>query len=123
MDNMRSGIGLRAIGQRDPLVEYKAEGYRMYQHLIAVLEGEIASSIFKAELVTAEAQAPIETALTKAAETAEATTSGEPVKPKPNRPTGPVVGGQKVGRNDPCPCGSGLKYKKCGMINAPEHRG
>ena len=71
MDNLRGGIGLRAIGQRDPLVEYKREGFRMFQQFIGFLEGEIASSIFKVSLTREPAEAmPIETVLTRAAEQA-----------------------------------------------------
>ena len=71
MDNLRGGIGLRAIGQRDPLVEYKREGFRMFQQFIGFLEGEIASSIFKVTLTREPAEAmPIETVLTRAAEQA-----------------------------------------------------
>ncbi len=79
MDSLRNGIGLRAIGQRDPLVEYKQEGYKMYQNLVAVMEAEIASAIFRIRISTEEDHtghnhAPVETALTKAAE--QASTNG-----------------------------------------------
>ena len=57
MDNLRSGIGLRAIGQRDPLVEYKREGFRMFKQTLALLDAEIATTIFKVEVRT---QAPEE---------------------------------------------------------------
>ncbi len=121
MDSLRNGIGLRAIGQRDPLVEYKSEAYKMYQKLIAAIEAEIAGMIFKVNVTVQSEEAPVETSLTKAAESAAANTSEvtEKVKAKPKK----KAESEKVGRNDPCPCGSGLKYKKCGMINAPEHRG
>lgn len=74
MENLRGGIGLRAIGQRDPLVEYKREGYRMFKQLLDLLEGEIASTIFKMVVrqEAAPVDAPVETALTKAAEQAVA---------------------------------------------------
>ncbi len=72
MDNLRGGIGLRAIGQRDPLIEYKREGFRMFQQLIGFLEGEIATTIFKVTLTREpEVAAPIETVLTRAAEQAQ----------------------------------------------------
>jgi preprotein translocase subunit SecA len=79
MDSLRNGIGLRAIGQRDPLVEYKQEGYKMYQNLITVMEAEIASAIFRIRIAveedhTGHNHAPVETALTKAAE--QASTNG-----------------------------------------------
>ena len=119
MDSLRNGIGLRAIGQRDPLVEYKSEAYKMYQQLIAGIEAEIAGMIFRVNVTVQPQEAPVETVLTKAAEGASSNTSEETAKPKPKK----KAQSDKVGRNDPCPCGSGLKYKKCGMINAPEHRG
>jgi preprotein translocase subunit SecA len=124
MDSVRSGIGLRAIGQRDPLVEYKSESYRMYKNLIAVMEAEIASTIFRASIGPMEiAEAPVETALTKAAkEAATNAPSDEPVKTRAKSAKPTAEGGKKVGRNNLCPCGSGLKYKKCGMINSPKHR-
>ena len=71
MDSLRSGIGLRAIGQRDPLVEYKREGFRMFKQLMGLLEAEIATTIFKVSITPNEpAEAPVETALTRAAEQA-----------------------------------------------------
>jgi preprotein translocase subunit SecA len=121
MDSLRNGIGLRAIGQRDPLVEYKSEAYKMYRKLIAAIEAEIAGMIFRVNVTVQPQDAPVETALTKAAEAAATNTSEvtETIKSKPKKKTD----GDKIGRNDPCPCGSGLKYKKCGMINASEHKG
>ncbi len=122
MESLRSGIGLRAIGQRDPLVEYKNEGYKLFQQLVSIMEAEIASTIFRVSVTKTETSAPLETALTKAAEAAQpigAIAGGGAAQPVRKRPK---TVGDKVGRNDPCPCGSGLKYKKCGLINAPEHR-
>jgi preprotein translocase subunit SecA len=72
MDSLRNGIGLRAIGQRDPLVEYKREGFRMFKRLLSLLEAEVATSIFRVSISVApnELDAPVETALTRAAEQA-----------------------------------------------------
>ncbi len=76
MDSLRNGIGLRAYGQRDPLVEYKREGFRMFKQLIGLLEAEVATTIFKVSVQFHDhADAPVETALTRAAELA--TTSGD----------------------------------------------
>ncbi len=77
MDSLRNGIGLRAIGQRDPLVEYKRESFRMFKQLISLLEAEIATSVFKVTVNREEApptEAPVETALTRAAEQARTNT-------------------------------------------------
>jgi preprotein translocase subunit SecA len=68
MDSLRGGIGLRAIGQRDPLVEYKREGFRMFKQLLGLLDAEVATSIFKVQVNReAQTEAPVETALTRAA--------------------------------------------------------
>ena len=84
MENMRQGIGLQALAQRDPLVAYKTEGHRMFEELMAAIEHDIAHTIYHVGIVKQEA---------------------------PKREA--VAVGRKVGRNDPCPCGSGKKYKKC----------
>jgi preprotein translocase subunit SecA len=77
MDSLRNGIGLRAIGQRDPLVEYKREGYRMYQQLIGLIEAEVATTMFKVSVNREDlpAEAPVETALTRAAAEARSNAS------------------------------------------------
>jgi preprotein translocase subunit SecA len=82
MENLRGGIGLRAIGQRDPLVEYKREGYRMFKQLLSLLDAEIASTIFKMVVRQEDppVDAPVETALTKAAE--QATVRGGSTDPE-----------------------------------------
>jgi preprotein translocase subunit SecA len=128
MEGLREGIGLRAIGQREPLVEYKREGFKLFGQLLDLMEREIAGMIFK---VTIQAHthhdhdehglpvAPVETALTKAAAQAETITNPDE---KPKAKPAKKAESKKVGRNDPCPCGSGLKYKKCGMIDSPEHQ-
>ncbi len=124
MESLRNGIGLRAIGQRDPLVEYKSESFRMFKNLIAVLEAEIASTIFRVSITPAqEAAAPIETALTRAAEKSSEGPAASQGKGSSTRSLPSSTQTSKVGRNDPCPCGSGKKYKRCGMVNAPEHSG
>ncbi|MCX5726339.1 MAG: preprotein translocase subunit SecA [Candidatus Saganbacteria bacterium] len=97
MDSLREGIGLRAYGQRDPLVEYKIEGYGMFQEMMVKEREEIVSMVLRVQLIR-EAEAPKQRAITY----------GEPQKVKR-----PEVHKEKIGRNDPCPCGSGKKYKKC----------
>jgi preprotein translocase subunit SecA len=84
MDNLRDGIGLRGYGGRDPLVEYKIEGYGMFQEMMTAARSEILDMLLKVQLV-------------------ETTTTPKPKTPDLGKP----------GRNDPCPCGSGKKYKKC----------
>lgn len=67
MDRLREGIGLRAIGQRDPLVEYKAEGFKLFKRLLQLLDAEIAGTIFRVSITEEPSAAPVETAVTKAA--------------------------------------------------------
>lgn len=100
MDQLRYGIGLRAYGQRDPVVEYKFEGFEMFEEMIKNIQ-EDAVRILLSSRIDPEHELKRE----KVAEPVNAT-HGE-------GPRQPVVKGQKVGRNDPCPCGSGKKYKKC----------
>ncbi|MBI5655266.1 preprotein translocase subunit SecA [Candidatus Uhrbacteria bacterium] len=117
MDHLRHGIGLQGYGQRDPLVEYKREAYRMFNELLATIDKQVANTIFKIQLVKDVAafeerrQVRGQNALQFSgpskdnAVTASSGLSGEATQ----------TGGQfdKVGRNDPCPCGSGKKFKKC----------
>jgi preprotein translocase subunit SecA len=85
MDSLRNGIGLRAIGQKDPLVEYKREGFRMFQQLLGLLDAEVATTVFKVELRPQEAEAalPVETALTRAA--GQATTNVDGIQGTPGQ--------------------------------------
>ena len=126
IDDLREGIGLRGYGQRDPLVEYKNEAFTMFEQLIANIASEIVHRIYKVQVSTAPAggqnpnpQVPNEikeSPIAQAAKNMQTNASEKAVAQ-------PVVhAGKKLGRNDPCPCGSGLKYKKCGLVNAPEHQ-
>jgi len=97
MDQLREGIGLRAYGQKDPLIEYKFEGYEMFQNMISGIQDDVVRYIFRVNVVKAPQQAR---------RTVE-NRGGE------EGPQKPVRRESKVGRNDPCPCGSGKKYKRC----------
>jgi len=103
MNELKQGIGLRAYGQSDPVVEYKREGYEMFEQMIAAIQEETLRRLFlvrlrKNEEVKRERVAKI----TSESAGGDGTVAKQPVKK--------VV---KIGRNDPCPCGSGLKWKKC----------
>jgi len=103
MDHMRESVRLRAYGGQDPLVEYKNEGRKMFQRLLEEIDFETQDNILKAHL------------------------SNQPQHKHPpkfvqNLAQNPGESNQEAGRNDPCPCGSGKKYKKCGMLNTEEHR-
>ncbi|MDD7652581.1 MAG: preprotein translocase subunit SecA [Firmicutes bacterium] len=104
MDDLKQGIGLRAYAQTDPVVAYKKEGYEMFEAMIQAIREETVRRIFLARIKTDE-----ELKREKVAKEAVAAggSSDKTVKPQPVRKT------KKVGPNDPCPCGSGKKYKKC----------
>ena len=120
MDYLRGSIGLQSYGQRDPLVEYKRQAFRMYKDLLASIRREVAYNIFKVGVSQQAVQAapprrqmqeqgPAKTqAEAKSVFSSAVSSTGGPVMAKPRDETG-----HKVGRNDPCPCGSGKKYKKC----------
>ncbi len=126
MDKLREGIGLRAYGQRDPLVEYKREAYEYFSQMIAAIEEEAAEMIFKLQTAKKERTRGVFSSIPQEFIHPEASRvpppqdaamdREEPVpvnRPEPGGPP-PVKSSQpKVGRNDPCPCGSGKKYKKC----------
>jgi len=92
MDQLRQGIGLRAYGHRDPIVEYRREGFDMFEEMIHEIQDDTVSMIFHVKITS---------------------------KPKQQEAPKPIVKkivdskGRKVGRNSPCPCGSGKKYKNC----------
>ena len=104
MQELRQGIGLRAYGQNDPVVAYKKEGYEMFESMIAAIQDETIRRIFLARVQVGATTVKRERV---AKVTGESAGSDGTVKKQP------VKKGQKVGRNDPCPCGSGKKYKKC----------
>ena len=117
LDHLKEGIGLRGYGQKDPLVEYKRESFYLFQSMLDRIDTETIRYLFNFQV---QVTAPVEeqllerrrrqrrgrVAFTKANETAFA--GGEEEVAKPIRNKGP-----RVGRNEPCPCGSGKKYKKC----------
>jgi preprotein translocase subunit SecA len=112
MDYLQEGIGLRAYGQRDPLVEYQREAFSMFQEMKDAIQDEFVRYIYRVELVRQD----------------------EPARPRPQRVTlsggdggggggaasgvAPQAASDKIPRNAPCPCGSGKKYKKCHGLSA-----
>lgn len=121
IDYLRQGIGLRGIAQKDPLIEYKREAYDMFLGLMDSVRKTFLSTLLKLEPGT---EAPREEKknlqFTGASEDIEQF-SGEMSTNQPVAKVAPIHNTELIGRNDPCPCGSGLKYKKCGAIGAPEH--
>ncbi len=111
MDHLRRGIGLQGYGQRDPLVEYKRESFRMFNELLALIDKQVATAVFKVQIAREIVHEHVQ-----GAGLGSLTLSG-PSK-NGNDPQGIKQAAKEekyegVGRNDPCPCGSGKKFKKC----------
>ena len=105
MDDLKQGIGLRAYGQHDPVVAYKEEGYQMFEAMVQAIREETIRRMFLVQLrPTQEVKRE-----RVAKETGTGAANNAQVKKQPIRKA------KKAGPNDPCPCGSGLKYKKCCM--------
>ena len=136
MDQLRNGIGLRAYGQRDPLVEYKAEAFAMFEEMMDNVKSEIASNVFRSasslaafenfmralpqQLIAPDLAASMSFGQAAAARAQQPTAGGAPqqggdmVEEAIEQATAPIRrDAPKVGRNQPCPCGSGKKYKNC----------
>ncbi len=149
MDHLRTGIGLRGYAQKDPLVEYKREAYRMFIQLNNNIAKQVVYSIFKVALAMSDNPAPAidlnldnsklelkgadkdspqsstllghnyqvdNQSVNITTRTKAVNIDNSDIKPAPLKHS------FKVGRNDPCPCGSGKKYKKCGLLNTEEHQ-
>src|SRR5579885_2012527 len=107
MDHLKEGIGLRGYGQLNPLVEYQKEGFAMFEQMMGVMQQDVAEKIFSVqvtrqqEVQQIEQRRPQQMVMSHGAEREEA--GATPIRRE----------GEKVGRNDPCPCGSGKKYKRC----------
>ena len=106
MDMLREGINLRAYGQRNPLVEYKIEALDMFEAMEAAIQTDIAKLMYRVSIVTQEQQQLQDRLQTARASHGEESSAAE-TKKKPQRNK------SDIGRNDPCPCGSGKKYKNC----------
>ncbi len=138
MDMLREGINLRAYGQRNPLVEYKIEALDMFEEMEAAIQDQIASMMYHVSIITPEQQQAMETQQSEDTPSANETqkqkmektiaqqrsqlsdhlqnaqaSHGDEVSAAESKKKPVTSDGQKVGRNDPCPCGSGKKYKNC----------
>jgi preprotein translocase subunit SecA len=102
MENMRLEAGWQTLRQIKAVDAYKNEGYKQFQVLLSTIKHDVAHTIYHAGVVKKEAQ-PVPSVMAQAAAARAGTYSPQPLK----------AAGQKAGRNDPCPCGSGKKYKKC----------
>jgi preprotein translocase subunit SecA len=108
MEYLRGSVNLRAYGQRDPLIEYKKDGLRFFRDMEVSMSKQIAEVFIGLDLeaLTSFRPSQIEAEAVALSDSSRSVSSG----------------GAEVGRNDPCPCGSGKKYKKCGLLNTPEHQ-
>ncbi len=120
MDSLREGIGLRAYGQRDPLVEYKREAFTMFSQMVSSIEEEAIETVFKLRPAKPERFRGVFSSVSQEflhPETVKFQTPEEQNAPAedshPSSHKRPQTSQPKAGRNDPCPCGSGKKYKKC----------
>ena len=102
MEGLRQGVGLHAVGQRDPLIMYKTQGHRMFQDMLQKVQSDVARSVYQASLGPANG--------TRAKAAPPPSSPMAKVNPKGR---GGTPASRKVGRNDACPCGSGKKYKRC----------
>ena len=103
MDDLKQGIGLRAYGQHDPVVAYQEEGYQMFQAMITAIREETVRRLFKAQIRPQQEVKRVKVAKETGNSASDQTVKKQPIRNKD----------KKVGPNDPCPCGSGKKYKKC----------
>jgi preprotein translocase subunit SecA len=109
MDHLKEGIGLRGYGQRNPLVEYQREGFEMFEAMMQVMQQDVVEKVFAVEVrreqdveqIEQQQQRPQKVVMSHGGESVD---QGAPTVKRE---------GDKVGRNDPCPCGSGKKYKRC----------
>ena len=111
IDMLRDGIGLRAYGQKDPLIEYKREAYDLFNNMMYEIQSETVKYLFRTrfgvQIVNRKEDEVIDTQLSQAAQTFKAPSEDS------EEVASPIHRGEKIGRNDPCPCGSGKKYKNC----------
>ncbi len=126
IDDLREGISLRAYGQRDPLVEFKNEAYNLFESLIDRIDEELSHRIFRIGVAAPQPEIPLEQARTNidtrdltglAGGAEEAVVGGESAFNQPSATS--HQSSKKIGRNDPCWCGSGKKWKKCHYPQPP----
>ncbi|HSQ78050.1 MAG TPA: preprotein translocase subunit SecA [Nitrospirota bacterium] len=108
MDHLKEGIGLRGYGQKDPLIEYKKEGFDMFEEMKLRIVETTVENLFRIKVAAKDQGEQIERRQRRQMEKLSFVGAGAAAAAP-----APVHAAQKVGRNDPCPCGSGLKYKKC----------
>jgi preprotein translocase subunit SecA len=114
IDHLKEGIGLRGYGQRDPLIEYKKESFEIFQEMMERIQDRVVKILWKMELASRDASDEAEVQRVQRALPPQPPKQQLTFSGAPKEAAAPVKRQQaKVGRNDPCPCGSGKKYKKC----------
>jgi Preprotein translocase subunit SecA (ATPase, RNA helicase) len=111
LDHLKEGIGFRGYGQRDPLVEYKKESFGLFEEMMNRMEEDIVKYVFLTQPPTEQEAAP------RVRPQHSVQFSGPSLEAAAAVATA-IRKGEKIGRNDPCPCGSGKKYKKCCGANS-----
>jgi len=106
MDNLREGIGLRGYGQQDPLMEYKKEAFASFEKLMVMIEDEVVRRVFRVQVAN-------QPTMPQKVQTNIDTQDKMGLKPPTSSSSTKASSGNRPGRNDPCPCGSNKKYKKC----------
>ena len=107
MDHLKEGVGLRGYGQRDPLLEYKKEGFSMFEEMKGRIVETTVENLFRIKSATSEGQEIERRQKRQLSQLSFVGAGDKTAAPQP------VHAAKKAGRNDPCPCGSGKKYKKC----------
>ncbi|MBI4656612.1 MAG: preprotein translocase subunit SecA [Elusimicrobia bacterium] len=110
LDHLKKGVTLRAYGQKDPLIEYQKESYALFEKMLSRVREQMVEYVFKIQAPPRPVSRP-QAARTEAR--LMQTSSGGHARPKKDEEKPATAVSQKIGRNDPCPCGSGKKYKKC----------
>jgi preprotein translocase subunit SecA len=119
MDHLRQGIGLRGYGQKDPKVEYKKEGFNMFLQMTSRVRGAVVGNVLRVQPKVSDDAATMERKMVARSHQRTLETHGSAEEAAAAKPQTVQRQAPKVGRNDPCPCGSGKKYKKChGLVGA-----
>jgi preprotein translocase subunit SecA len=119
MDHLKEGIGLRAMAEQDPKTEYKREGFRLFEEMLETIEDRVTDIIFKVRLEAGARTRSVWNVSNVSHDEVGQFALAERQRAAAQAPQGEarvkqiVLDKPKVGRNDPCPCGSGKKYKKC----------
>jgi preprotein translocase subunit SecA len=109
LDHLKKGVGLRAYGQKDPLIEYQKESYALFEGMLGRVRDQMVEYVFRIQLPPRPVARPVQQ---------EGAPEAAKPQPKAEAKPAPKFADTKTGRNDPCPCGSGKKYKKCHGVNA-----